>query len=108
MKERTCRRMAVTTGCWLMQSDGASCFDTFDLSESGVSVVTTAPLQVGRIVKLQFFTPLAASPLTIEAEVVWSRLDPEGGMGLRFLDMDEKTAGIIREFARELKKRPPQ
>ncbi len=91
-----------------MQSDGASCFDTFDLSESGVSVVTTAPLQVGRIVKLQFFTPLAASPLTIEAEVVWSRLDPEGGMGLRFLDMDEKTAGIIREFARELKKRPPQ
>ncbi len=108
MKERACRRMAVTTGCWLMQADAASCFDTFDLSESGVSVLTAAPLQVGRIVKLQFFTPLAATPLTIEAEVVWSRLDPEGGMGLRFLNMSQKTAAIIREFARELKKRPLQ
>lgn len=69
-------------------------------------MLTTSPLQVGRIVELQFFTHLAASPLTISAEVVWSRLEPEGGMGLRFLDMDEKTTGIIREFARELKKRP--
>lgn len=103
--------MAVTTGCWLVQADEVSCFDTFDLSESGVSVVTTAPLQAGRVVTLQFFTPLAATPLTIEAEVVWSHLDPEGGMGLRFLDMDQKTAGIIREFARELrelKNRPQQ
>lgn len=108
MNERTCSRMAVTTGCWLVQADEVSCFDTFDLSESGVSVLTTTPLQVGRIVKLQFFTPLAANPLTVDAEVVWSRLDPEGGMGLRFLDMDEKTARIVREFARELKKRPSQ
>ncbi len=100
--------MAITTGCWLVQADEAYCFETFDLSESGVSVLTTKPLQVGRVVKLQFFTPLAASPLTVAAEVVWSRLDPEGGMGLRFLDMDHKTVGIIREFARELKKRPPQ
>ncbi len=106
MEERTCRRMTVTTGCWLVQADESSCFDTFDLSESGVSVLTTSPLQVGRTVELQFFTPLAASPLTISAEVVWSRLEPEGGMGFRFLDMDEKTAAIIREFARELKKRP--
>ncbi len=111
MKERTSRRMAVTTGCWLVQDDEVSCFDTFDLSESGVSVLTTAPLQVGRIVTLQFFTPLAATPLTIEAEVVWNHLEPEGGMGLRFLDMDQNTAGIIRNFARELrdlKRRSPQ
>jgi hypothetical protein len=100
--------MVITTGCWLVQNDETSCFDTFDLSESGVAILTTSPLQVGRIVSLQFFTPLAASPLTISAEVVWSLLEPEAGMGLRFLDMDEKTAGIIREFARELKKRPQQ
>jgi hypothetical protein len=99
--------MAVTTGCWLVQADEVSCFETFDLSESGVSVLTTTPLQVGRIVNLQFFTPLAASPLAVAAEVVWSHLEPEGGMGFRFLDLDEKTARIIREFARELKKRPP-
>ncbi len=91
----------------MVQADEASCFDTFDLSESGVSVLTATPLPVGRIVKLQFFTPLAATPLTIAAEVVWSRLDPEGGMGFRFLDMDEKTARIVGEFARKLRKRPP-
>jgi hypothetical protein len=104
IKERSARRLPVKTGCWLVGSDEASCYETFDLSICGVAVVTTAPLPVGKVVDLQFFTPLAAAPLTVTAEVVWSRLDPEGGMGLRFIDLDRKTEAIIKELVRKLEK----
>lgn len=102
--ERACRRMPVKIGCWLVGTDEASCFETFDLSESGVAVVTSAPLSVGKIVHLQFFTPLAATPVTVKAEVIWSRLEPEGGMGFRFMEVDHRTTSVIREFVRELEK----
>lgn len=98
MDERTCRRMPVKVGCWLVELDGLSCLYTFDISEKGVSVVTEDPFPVGQVVKLQFFTPHSARAVTLEAEVVWSSLEPEGGMGLRFINLDEKGRRILREF----------
>ncbi len=96
--------MPVKTGCWVVGTDEATCFETFDLSESGVAILTSSPLPAGKVVRLQFFTPLAAAPVTVMAEVVWSRLEPEGGMGLRFLEMDRQTRSVIREFMHELEK----
>lgn len=99
MDERKHRRRPVEIGCWLVDDDSASCYYTFEISETGLSVATTEPLPVGRVVRLQFFTPQSASALTLEAEVVWSRVDPEeSGMGLRFLALDDGMRLIIAEF----------
>lgn len=92
-------------GCWLVEMDGASCFYTFDLSEGGVCVNTDEPLPVGRVVTLQFFTPKGAAPVTITAEVVWSRLEPTAGMGLRFTDLDPTALQVIKEFTALLQQR---
>lgn len=105
MEERTCKRKTVEVGCWLVEMDGASCFHTFDLSEGGVCVNTDEPLPVGRVVTLQFFTPKGAAPVSITAEVVWSRLEPTAGMGLRFTDLDPKALQIIKEFTAILEQR---
>ena len=107
MEERSCRRTAVGVGCWLVEMDGASCLYTFDISEHGVSVITEDPYPVGEVVRLQFFTPRSARAVTLEAQVVWSRLEPGGGMGLRFINLDGEKRGVLRSFMAELKKRRP-
>lgn len=107
MEERSCRRTPVEVGCWLVEMDGASCLYTFDISENGVSVITEDPLPVGQVVRLQFFTPRSARAVTLEAQVVWSRLEPEGGMGLKFINLDGERRGVLRSFMAELKKWRP-
>ena len=103
MDARTCRRMPVKVGCWLVELGGSSCVYTFDISEKGVSVVTEDPFPVGQVVTLQFFTPHSATAVTLEAEVVWSCLEPEGGMGLKFINIDEEGKAILAEFTRLLR-----
>lgn len=105
MEERSCRRTPVEVGCWLVELDGASCVYTFDISENGVSIITKDPRPVGQVVKLQFYTPRSARAVTLEARVVWSRLEPEGGMGLAFNDLDAEKRGVLRSFMAELKRR---
>lgn len=102
MEGRKSKRLSVEVGCWLVEMDGATCLYTFDLSDEGVAVVTEDPLPVGRSVTLQFFTPRSASAVTLKAQVVWSRLEPEGAMGLRFLDLDIRGRETLREFTRLL------
>ena len=85
--------------------DGASCFHTFDLSEGGVCINTDEPFPVGRGVTLQFFTPKNATPVSITAEVVWSRLEPIAGMGLRFTGLDAKALQVIKDITEFLRQR---
>ena len=87
-------------GCWLVDSDEALCCGTFEISEGGVRVQCSNPPATGRIVRLQFFTPLSAEAVTVEARVVWSAIEPEGAMGLSFLDMDDGTRNVLREMMR--------
>ncbi|RNC72335.1 MAG: PilZ domain-containing protein [Desulfuromonadales bacterium] len=103
MEERKCRRTPVKVGCWLVEMDGVSCVYTFDISDDGVSVVTEDPMPVGQIVPLQFFTPHSASAVTIQAEVVWSRLEPEGAMGLKFIGLDDARREILASFTAQLR-----
>lgn len=105
MEERSCRRTPVEEGCWLIEMDGASCLYTFDISEKGVSVITEDPLPVGQVVRLQFFTSRSAQAVTLEAQVIWSRLEPEGGMGLKFINLDGEGKGVLRSFLAELEKK---
>jgi len=104
IKERS-GRIQVDISCWLEGSEGVSCVTTLDLSDTGLSMVSSDPLPEGRIVSLRFFTPFAAEPIALNAEVVWSRTEPEGGMGLKFLDMDDKIKVVLRETARLLRLR---
>lgn len=93
--------------CWLVGSDEAFCCGAYEISETGVSIHCSDPAAVGRRVRLQFFTPLSAGAVTLEAEVVWSSVEPEGAMGLRFLDRDVGTINVLRELMRRQKQREP-
>jgi PilZ domain len=95
--------MPARLGCWLVESDEAVCCGTFEISETGVSIKCSNPPATGRIVRLQFYTPLSSGPVTVEAEVVWNTFEPEGAMGLRFLTMDELTWSVLRELMRQHK-----
>lgn len=91
--------------CWLEGAEGMSCVTTYDLSDTGVSLLTPDPLAEERVVTLKFFTPFSAEPLSVKGEVVWSRTGPEGKMGIRFLDMDEKMKSVLRRTANLLLRR---
>ena len=107
MEKRQCKRRPVHLGCWLVGSDEALCCGAFEISETGVSIKCSAPPVPGKCVRLQFFTPLSAGALTLEAEVVWSTLEPEGAMGLRFRDMDAKALNILKELMRQQRQKLP-
>jgi c-di-GMP-binding flagellar brake protein YcgR len=104
VEKRRERRVPLGTGCWLVHMDEVSCFDTLDVSGTGMSVLISDPLPVGKQVNLQFFTPDSANPVKVAAEVVWSSFDQDqGSMGLRFLELDETTEKVVREFGRLLR-----
>ncbi|HEX8961060.1 MAG TPA: PilZ domain-containing protein [Geobacteraceae bacterium] len=105
MEKRTCKRMPARLGCWLVETDEALCCGTYEISEAGVRVHCGNPPPPGRTVRLQFFTSLSAEAVTVSAEVVWSSFEPEGAMGLRFLDMDEGTRSILRDLMRQQKRK---
>lgn len=107
MEKRKCKRTPAHLDCWLAGTDEAVCCGTFEISETGVSVRCSDPPATGRTVRLQFFTPLSAGAVTVEAEVVWSTLEPEGAMGLRFLDVDDGTMNVLRELMRRQRHRLP-
>ena len=103
MEKRTSKRMPARLGCWLVGTDEAVGCGTYEISETGVSVRCSDPPAVGRTVRLEFFTPLSAGAVTVVAEVMWSTVEPEGAMGLRFLGLDESTRNMLKELMRRQK-----
>jgi hypothetical protein len=99
------RRVNLDISCWLEVEDGMFCVTTFDISDTGVSLLSSHLLTEGRIVLLKFFTPFSAEPVTVRGEVIWGRTEPEGVMGIRFLDIHEKTRCILRSTAHLLRAR---
>ncbi len=95
------KRVPVKLCCWI-DGDGDICVTISDLSETGIAVISPDPLPEGRVVSMKVYTPFAAEPITLKGEVVWSRMEPESEMGLRFLDLDEKTRGILKGAVRLL------
>ena len=89
-------RFGVRINCWLETEGGMYCMSTLNLSETGVAVSASDPLQEGMIVNLKFFTPFSAEPLAVRGEIIWSRSGPDGAMGIRFLDMDAEAKETLR------------
>ena len=104
MKKRN-GRIPVDINCWLEVKEGMYCVSTFDLSESGVSVLCSDPAPEGKILTLKFFTPFSVEPITVEGEVIWSRTGPEARMGLRFLEMNDITKSILKSTAQLMRTR---
>jgi hypothetical protein len=90
----------------MIADDEVVCYQTFDISDTGICLTTGRPLVTGKIVELQFFLPDTASPLSVTAEVIWSDCSPEANMGLRFLDQSEKVLTALRTLARHCCRKP--
>jgi hypothetical protein len=99
-KQRSCKRKPISAACWVIVDDEVVCYQTFDMSDTGICLTTSSPLEVGKIVELQFFLPDSARPFSVTAEVVWSDCDGEGNMGLQFLERGEKALTALRDLAR--------
>lgn len=109
MEERRYRRKAAEFGCWLVEGEEVSCYNLSDISESGAFVATQDPLPVGKVVQLQCYTPHSAHAVQLQAEVVWSRSEPdECGMGIRFLNMDEAKKRALAELLVMMKQESAQ
>lgn len=104
MEKRKDKRIPLDVGCWLVHVDEVSCFQTMDVSGTGMSVLISDPLPVGKQVEVQIFTAESADPVSVPAEVVWSAIeDDQGSMGLRFLNLDEPTGKVVKEFSRQVR-----
>lgn len=101
MDKRSNKRIRAQLSCWLMETDEAIGCCTHSISENGICVHCSDPLRPGKKVRLQLFTHLSAEPLSLQAEVVWSTLEPDGKMGLRFIDLEDPTRNILREMMRK-------
>ncbi len=97
------KRIPVKLGCWIEGEGSGTCVTITDLSETGIAVSSREPLPEGRVVSIKVYTPFAAEPIPLVAEVIWNRMEPESGMGLRFLDLDEKARGVLKGTVRLLR-----
>ena len=105
-RQRSCRRKPLAIACWLIANDEVVCYQTVDISDTGICLTTNNPLAVGRIVELQLFLPVSASPLSVTAEVIWSDAEGEANMGLQFLERSEKVLTALRELAHRCGQKP--
>jgi uncharacterized protein (TIGR02266 family) len=76
---------------------------TQNISETGVFVATHSLREVGAILDLELVIPFFDGPIRVSAEVRWVRLysessDQPPGMGLAFLDLEERDAEAIEAF----------
>jgi len=72
-----------------------------NLSETGVCVQLTRPLEIGQKVPLRIFIDLQTAPMNMVAEVVWVRPDPVNKTiccGLGFLNPDPDQLKLIRSY----------
>lgn len=103
MEVRSHKRSPIQVGCWIVSDDGESCCcSTYDISDTGIAITTNSPLPVGQILRLQLYTPHSSSPLSLSAEVVWSRMEHDCAMGLRFLDLTAEESDMIKEMTRQM------
>ncbi|GAB4295834.1 MAG: hypothetical protein Kow0090_10870 [Myxococcota bacterium] len=87
-------------------SDGALIGYAKNISAGGVFVKTTSPSSPGRVIKMRLDVPGSGISVRCTGEVVWNRQkDPyspyDSGMGIKFLDLDEKLKAAIDNYVRE-------
>ncbi len=81
-----------------------------NLSPAGIFIQTTNPKEPGTRVRLQIPLQRDLPPIECGAEVAWvqpfsARSKNPPGMGLRFTELDEKTAARLEAFLKSLQGR---
>jgi uncharacterized protein (TIGR02266 family) len=69
---------------------------TLNISQGGLAVRTTSPLEVGTPLKARFRLPTSKKEIDTETRVVW--VDRRMGMGLQFTKIDATSQAAINEF----------
>ncbi|MBX3187073.1 MAG: TIGR02266 family protein [Labilithrix sp.] len=72
-----------------------------NISEGGIFVATYAAVPIGAHVTVQIAMRFEDEPLVVDAVVRWTRAacaDAPPGIGLQFVDIDERTIARVREF----------
>jgi hypothetical protein len=84
--------------------------NSVNISVSGLAVLTETPLKSGDFLKVELSLPGMTRATRALAEVVWSRLDPDGNLaGIRFLILlNEADDSSIRRFMEFQHKGEPQ
>lgn len=80
---------------------------TENVSTGGLFIATRDLLPIGSRFRIRFSLPTAEEPIEAECEVRWQRLeqldnaDVTPGLGVRFLDLDEKAQDAVNAFIRK-------
>ena len=69
---------------------------TLNISQGGLAIRTTSPLDVGAIVRVRFRLPGSRRETDVEGRVSWA--DQRVGMGLQFTSVDADMQAAIDEF----------
>lgn len=98
---RVCMRVAVELG--LDDYEERFEADAVNLGMGGLSIRSSCLPDVGARLRCRFDTTPGGTQIVTDAEVVWARLDTERGgeFGLRFIEMDDCSRGLIEEMLAE-------
>jgi CRP/FNR family transcriptional regulator, cyclic AMP receptor protein len=83
-----------------------------NISSGGLFVKTDNPLPRGDKFLLKLQLPNVGQTLSIQCQVAWAKkpgdLAPPGanGMGIRFVEMDEKDEQVLRRYVQEITRKP--
>lgn len=97
---RKSERISSRLRCWCEGENITVYARIGNLSEGGIFLRTSTPLERGSVATLRFGT----SGLEAVARVVWSRMEGQGGppgMGLQFENIDERVRDAIRRLMEE-------
>lgn len=89
-------RISSRLRCWCEGENVTVYARIGNLSEGGLFLRTSTPLERGAVARVRFGTE---EPIEAPARVVWSRVEGQGGvpgMGLQFEDADEERKERIR------------
>jgi uncharacterized protein (TIGR02266 family) len=82
------------------RDDFKFCYSSKDVSESGMFLETTTPLNIDDVLNLEFSMPGTEKSISVNAKV--ARVRTEGdfndGMGVLFIDLSEEDKIFIKEF----------
>ena len=67
-----------------------------NISEGGMAIVVTQALPGNGTPRLQFTLPESNAPLDLESKMAWS--DAQGRVGLRFLNLPQRSEEILQEW----------
>jgi uncharacterized protein (TIGR02266 family) len=99
-ERRTSRRVATLLSVHFQSLGEARHSLMTNFSKGGVFIYTETPAAIGTRVELKIRIDESNSEIVVPAEVVTQNMAPDmsstsKGMGLRFLDMDEKTRKMV-------------